>query len=91
VRFYRRNSWVDGAIAGKKKLERLRAFFRFALQSNWVKHNPVLSIRSPKVSQPPTLPFSGDEIRSKAGVEERNWNGDFPPIRPRSVPRPTSD
>ena len=57
-----RNSWKDGAISGKKKLERLRSFFRFALQSNWVKQNPVLAMRSPKVTQPPTLPFSKDEV-----------------------------
>jgi integrase len=57
-----RAGWADGAIAGKKKLERLRSFFRFALQSNWVKQNPVLAMRSPKVTQPPTLPFSKDEM-----------------------------
>jgi integrase/recombinase XerD len=57
-----RNGWKDGAISGKKKLERLRSFFRFALQSNWVKQNPVLAMRSPKVTQPPTLPFSKEEV-----------------------------
>ena len=41
---------------------RLRSFFRFALHSNWVKQNPVISIRTPRVSQPPTLPFSMDEM-----------------------------
>ncbi|HEV8661323.1 MAG TPA: tyrosine-type recombinase/integrase [Thermoanaerobaculia bacterium] len=57
-----RAGWADGAIAGKKKLERLRSFFRFAMQSNWVKQNPVLTMRAPKVTQPPTLPFSKDDM-----------------------------
>jgi integrase/recombinase XerD len=57
-----RNGWKDGAISGKKKLERLRSFFRFALQSNWVKQNPVVSMRAPKTTYPPTLPFSKDEM-----------------------------
>jgi integrase/recombinase XerD len=57
-----RNAWKDGAISGKKKLERLRSFFRFAVQSHWVKENPVLAMRPPKVTDPPTLPFSKTEI-----------------------------
>ena len=57
-----RNSWIDGAISGKKKLERLRAIFRFAVLTNWLKQNPVLAMRAPKVQQSPTLPFSRDEM-----------------------------
>lgn len=57
-----RNTWVDGAISSKKKLERLRSFFRFAVQTNWVKQNPVVAMRPPKVSHPPTLPFSQAEM-----------------------------
>ena len=57
-----RNSWSDGAISGKKKLERLRSFFRFAMHGHWVKQNPVLQMRPPKVTTPPTLPFSKDEM-----------------------------
>lgn len=68
-----RNSWADGAISGKKKLERLRSFFRFALQSNWVKQTPVITMRTPKVSHPPTLPFS------KAEIEKILWACDLYP------------
>jgi integrase/recombinase XerD len=57
-----RNSWTDGAISSKKKLERLRSVFRFAVQSNWIKQNPVVSMRPPKTTHPPTLPFSKDEV-----------------------------
>jgi integrase len=57
-----RNAWTDGAISGKKKLERLRSVFRFAVQSNWIKQNPVASMRPPKTTHAPTLPFSKDDI-----------------------------
>jgi len=57
-----RNAWTDGAISSKKKLERLRSIFRFAVQSNWIKQNPVVSMRPPKTTHPPTLPFSKDEV-----------------------------
>ena len=57
-----RASWRDGAISSKKKFERLRSFFRFAHTSSWVKQNPVLLMKPPKVNQLPTLPFSKDEI-----------------------------
>jgi site-specific recombinase XerD len=55
--------WMEGRRdLRKKKLERLRSFFQFALNSNWVKQNPVLAMRSPKVTQPPTLPLSKEEV-----------------------------
>ena len=57
-----RNSWHDGAMSGKKKLEHLRSFFRFALHGNWVRQNPILAMRPPKITQPPTLPFSTSEM-----------------------------
>jgi hypothetical protein len=53
-----RNGERDGAISSKKRLERLLSFFRFAAQTNRVKQNPVVAMRPPKVSHPPTLPFS---------------------------------
>jgi integrase/recombinase XerD len=57
-----RSTWKDGAISSKKKLERLRSFFRFGVQANWIKENPVLSMRSPRLTAPPTLPFSQEEM-----------------------------
>jgi integrase/recombinase XerD len=58
-----RQTWKDGAISGLKKLERLRAFFGFCKQSDWMKNNPATLIRPPRVSQKPTLPFSQDEFK----------------------------
>jgi integrase len=57
-----RASWQDGPISAKKKFERLRSFFRFAHNSSWVRENPVVLMKPPRVHQPPTLPFSKEEM-----------------------------
>ena len=57
-----RATWKDAPISAYKKLERLRAFFKFCQQAGWVKTNPVLQIKPPKVTPSPTLPFTRDEV-----------------------------
>src|SRR6516164_7751873 len=50
-----RGQWKDGAIAGGKKLERLRSFGRFLVDHGWWKENLVLKLKRPKVIDPPTM------------------------------------
>ena len=57
-----RNGWKDGALSSSKKLERLRAFFRFCLQRGWLKESPASHLRTPKIPCRPTLPFSNEEM-----------------------------
>jgi integrase/recombinase XerD len=57
-----RSEWKDGPRSSAKKLERLRAFFRFAQKRKWVPENPALDLKAPKVTLCPTLPFSRDEM-----------------------------
>ena len=57
-----RNSWPDHNLAALKKLERLRAFLRFAHDSGWVEDNCARKIKNPKITQPPTMPLSKAEI-----------------------------
>lgn len=59
-----RESWKDGANTSIKKLERLRSFFRFAVDRNWTTTNPAAKIKSPEMKQAPTLPFSRAEMQS---------------------------
>jgi integrase/recombinase XerD len=56
--------WKDGAISSQKKLERLRSFFRFCLISKWINENPALGMSRPKISHPPTLPFTKEEMQA---------------------------
>ena len=57
-----RESWQDGGVSAQKKLERLRAFYRFASDSGWVKENFAKRLKAPQVHEPPTLPFTRDEM-----------------------------
>jgi len=57
-----RVGWHDGALSGLKKLERLRTFFRFGEEHNWINGNPARKLKAPKAPMRPTLPFSTDEM-----------------------------
>jgi integrase/recombinase XerD len=58
-----RQTWQDSPVYATKNLERMRAFFRFCDQAGWIKQNPALVVKPPKVAPTPTLPFSRDEIK----------------------------
>jgi integrase/recombinase XerD len=57
-----RSQWKDGARSSAKKLERLRAFFRFAQNRKWVQENPASKLKSPRVSLCPTMPYTREEV-----------------------------
>jgi integrase/recombinase XerD len=57
-----RATWKDGPRTAGKKLERLRAFFRFAHDRQWVESNPTVRIKLPKVSIRPTMPLTHEEM-----------------------------
>ena len=35
-----RSTWSDGPLSATKKIERLRCFFRYAKESEWIEQNP---------------------------------------------------
>jgi integrase/recombinase XerD len=57
-----RASWPNQNLSAQKKLEHLKTFFRFVHESGWIQTNPAQAITSPKVSDPPVLPFSDSEM-----------------------------
>jgi len=57
-----RARWHESPLTRSKKLERLRSFFRFAQESNWIDENPARKLKGPKVSLRPTLPFTREEM-----------------------------
>src|SRR5579871_1191305 len=65
-----RSGWKDGPRSSAKKLERMRAFFRFAQKRNWIANNPATDLKSPKVTLCPTLPFSNDDMREILAATE---------------------
>ncbi len=62
-----RQQWKDAPLAGRKKLERLRAFFRFANEAGWVSSNPALAIKPPLLHDNPTMPLDDDELEKIHG------------------------
>lgn len=57
-----RATWTLHNSAASKRLDYMRAFFRFAQDSEWVTENPAKKVKAPKVTAPPTLPFSREEM-----------------------------
>lgn len=57
-----RTTWKNRNLSAKKKLENLRAFFRFCVKGGVLMSNPALGLDAPIVKQPPTLPFERDEV-----------------------------
>jgi integrase/recombinase XerD len=72
-----RAGWKDGARSSAKKLERLRAFFRFAQQREWIARNPASVLRTPKVTLCPTMPFTPDEMLRILAATDR-YRSKFP-------------
>jgi integrase/recombinase XerD len=57
-----RASWPNQNLGALKKLEYLRAFFRFAHECKWIDENPARKLESPKVKQTPTMPFTPEQM-----------------------------
>lgn len=57
-----RAGWPDHDLSALKNLERLRAFFHFCHESDWIESNPAGKLKNPKVTRRPTLPFSREQV-----------------------------
>jgi|SRR6516164_5275744 hypothetical protein len=49
-------------VLAQKKIERLRALFRFAQNRKWLRENPASGLKSPKVTLCPTLPYTREDM-----------------------------
>jgi len=66
-----RAGWTDGPRSSAKKLERLRALFRFSQKRKWIPENPASELKAPKVTLCPTLPLAQEEMmRTLAAIEK---------------------
>jgi integrase/recombinase XerD len=57
-----RASWPNRNISARKKLEALRAFMQFCWESGWIPNNPASKLKAPRTTDPPTMPFSREEV-----------------------------
>ncbi len=77
-----RAAWKDGPRAAAKKLERLKAFFRFARERQWIESNPAKLLRPPKVAMCPTMPLTHDEmVKILTACEKRELEVQAPGYR----------
>ena len=67
-----RSEWKDGSISSQKKLELLRAFCGFCENRHWIAGNPAREVKSPKVFDRPTMPFTHDEMMKILAASERH-------------------
>lgn len=62
------STWTYAPSTARAELERLRQFFRFCLDADWIGRNPARPVRPPKETRRPTLPFSPEEMAQLLGV-----------------------
>jgi integrase len=55
-------SWDSAPITALKKVERLRAFFRFVQEAGWATENPAAKLKNQRITAPPTMPFEQEEM-----------------------------
>jgi integrase/recombinase XerD len=60
---YFRASWRLSPRTATKQLERLRAFFRFCVENDWITKNPAKAIKAPQVKTNPRIPFTDEEVQ----------------------------
>jgi integrase/recombinase XerD len=59
-----RSTWKGSPRTLSKTLERLRAFFKFGVENDWIAKNPAKALKPPQVKILPRLPFSEQEVRN---------------------------
>lgn len=61
-----RASWKDGKRSGGKKLERLKAFFKFCVAQGWLEENPAEALKPPVGAGDPAgvYPFTDAEMKN---------------------------
>lgn len=57
-----RNSWTLGPRTSSKHLERLKSFFKFCVDSDWMESSPARSLKPPKIAELDAVPFSEQEV-----------------------------
>jgi integrase/recombinase XerD len=61
VREYRA-TWKWAGTTASRRVERLRTFFNFCVESEWITRNPAKCLRPPIVRTQPTEPFTREEM-----------------------------
>jgi integrase/recombinase XerD len=63
IREYRA-TWKWAGATASRRVERLRTFFNFCVESEWIAKNPAKGLRPPIVRAAPTEPFTREEMKA---------------------------
>ena len=69
-----RESWTNKGQSARKKLEFLRSFMRFCVDSGWLKSNIAKLIKLPIATSAPVLPYTAKEIETILAACDRYPN-----------------
>jgi integrase len=59
-----RETWNCSALTAGKRVERLRTFFSFCEDNEWVNKNTAKKLKKPPVKEPPVVPFKDAEWKA---------------------------
>jgi integrase len=57
-----RAAWPHRNTAARRRIDELRTFFGFCLDSGWISSNPAKSLKAPPCAEAPIEPFGDDEV-----------------------------
>jgi integrase/recombinase XerD len=57
-----RESWKLAPVTKQKRMELVRKFFKFCVESDWIDRNPAASVEMAQAHYDPTLPFTDAEM-----------------------------
>lgn len=72
-----RHTWADRNRSAGKKLERLKSFFRFSIDSGWIERDPTRGIKIGPAEEAPTLPFTEEDMRKVLEHCPDEWTRTF--------------
>jgi integrase/recombinase XerD len=61
-----------GPLTTAKHLERLRQFFKFCVEAEWLVRNPATPVKAPKAESRVTLPFTEEELETILSEAQKN-------------------
>ena len=57
-------SWTCQPSTTRQRMSQMKAFFRVAVDRDWVSRSPLAKVRPPKSESPPTMPLTVTEMRA---------------------------
>jgi site-specific recombinase XerD len=58
-----RAAWPHRNTAARRRIDELRTFFGFCLDSGWIASNPAKSLKAPPCTEAPVEPFRDNEVK----------------------------